>query len=211
MLTLKTLQPLMQESVQRKGSLNDNVTYNTVKGPLTWRQFHRLAGRGTECQCEPQPIPSLMVGYDRECVALSPFGLKFWEKLSLEPYAITRDVYYVVIIPADMESKLSTVRNFFKELSATYEILRLGRHTPLAKLSNDAGIYVLSNDNGNGKLNNDYQQSMDDWFQQLGDSNLAQKIRSFAHALYELLPSFTPSSVGDRSMKSEKSHSTIGQ
>lgn len=218
MLTLKTLQPLMQESVQRKGSLNE-VTYNTVKGPLTWRQFHRLAGRGTECQCEPQPIPSLLVGYDRECVALSPFGLKFWEKLSLEPFAITRDVYYVVITPADMESQLSTIRNFFKELSATYEILRLGRHTPLGKLSTDSGIYVVSNSgNGQGKFNNnnnDYQHSMDDWFQQLGDSNLAQKIRSFAHALYELLPSFTPSSVGDRSMKLEKSsnsHSTtIGQ
>ncbi|XP_027203280.2 mediator complex subunit skuld [Dermatophagoides pteronyssinus] len=206
MLTLKTLQPLMQESVQRKGS--SEVTYNTVKGPLTWRQFHRLAGRGTECQCEPQPIPSLMVGYDRECVALSPFGLKFWEKLSLEPYAITRDVYYVVIAPADIESQLSTVKNFFKELSATYEILRLGRHTPLGKLYNDSGIFVLNNDIGNGKFNlnnNDYQQSMDDWFQQLGDSNLARKIRSFANALLELLPSFTPTSVNDRSMKSEKS------
>lgn len=40
------------------------VTYRVV-GPLTWRQFHRLAGRGTEDQCEPQPIPSLLIGYDK--------------------------------------------------------------------------------------------------------------------------------------------------
>lgn len=33
---------------------------------------------GTEDQCEPQPIPSLLVGYDKDWVALSPFALKFW-------------------------------------------------------------------------------------------------------------------------------------
>lgn len=33
---------------------------------------------GTEDQCEPQPIPQLLLGHDKENVALSPFALKFW-------------------------------------------------------------------------------------------------------------------------------------
>lgn len=187
MLTLKSLQPLMQESVQRKDSMNE-VIYNTVQGPLTWRQFHRLAGRGTEYQCEPQPIPSLLVGYDKECVALSPFGLKFWEKLSLEPYAINRDVHYIVITQDD-DHNHSIICNFFKELSITYDMLRLGRHLPLNKVSPD-GIYILGNNNSK------YEFSFDDWFNQLGDSCLAHKIRSYAQALYDLLPYLTTNERG---------------
>ncbi|UXI14674.1 Citron Rho-interacting kinase [Sarcoptes scabiei] len=198
MFTLKSLQPLIQESIQRKGSSNE-VTYNTVKGPLTWRQFHSLAGRGTEYQCEPQPIPPLLVGYDKECVALSPLGLKFWEKFSLEPYAITRDIYYVVIVPND-DLIIPEIRNFFKELSTVYEILRLGRHSPLTKTSSD-GIYLIDNYN-----NNKYDMPLDDWFTHLGESFLANKIRSYAQILYELIPSFT--SVLDRKSNNQSNYST---
>lgn len=75
---LRGLQPLLQDAVHKKRNQGLwEVTYR-VAGPLTWRQFHRLAGRGTEDQCEPQPIPSLLVGYDRDWLALSPFALKYW-------------------------------------------------------------------------------------------------------------------------------------
>lgn len=75
---LRGLQPLLQDAVHKKrNQVLWEVTYR-VAGPLTWRQFHRLAGRGTEDQCEPQPIPSLLVGYDRDWLALSPFALKYW-------------------------------------------------------------------------------------------------------------------------------------
>lgn len=198
-LMLKSLQPLMQESVQRKGSLNE-VTYNTVKGPLTWRQFHRLAGRGTEYQCEPQPIPSLLVGNDKDCAALAPFGLKYWEKFTLEPYAFSQNIYYVVLAP-DNELILSSTKNFFKELSTTFEILRLGQHVPLHKLSND-GIFPI----GSKSTKKSDSVQLDEWFNNLGESNLASKIQLYAQVFYDLIPKLTGS---DRSLfesRTSKSH-----
>jgi mediator of RNA polymerase II transcription subunit 13 len=67
-----------------------------------------MAGRGTDEQCEPQPIPSVLVGYavandplapDKEWLSLSPFAISAWEKLMLEPYTKSRDVCYVVVSP----------------------------------------------------------------------------------------------------------------
>lgn len=43
--------------------------WDGVTGPLTWRQFHRLAGRGNEDLCEPQPVPPLLVGHERDWVS----------------------------------------------------------------------------------------------------------------------------------------------
>lgn len=40
---MKILQPLLQDAVQKKRLWEAPYT---VTGPLTWRQFHRLAGRG---------------------------------------------------------------------------------------------------------------------------------------------------------------------
>lgn len=44
---MKILQPLLQDSVQKKSCKQRGDALYIVKGPLTWRQFHRLAGRGT--------------------------------------------------------------------------------------------------------------------------------------------------------------------
>lgn len=44
---MKNLQPLLQDAIQKKCSTRLWEAPYTVKGPLTWRQFHRLAGRGT--------------------------------------------------------------------------------------------------------------------------------------------------------------------
>lgn len=43
---------------------------------------------GTEDQCEPQPIPSLLVGYDKDWVALSPFALKYWVNICLKLFCV---------------------------------------------------------------------------------------------------------------------------
>jgi mediator of RNA polymerase II transcription subunit 13 len=172
---LKQLQPLMQESVQRKKTKMWEVTY-TVSGPLTWRQFHRLAGRGTEDQCEPQPIPSLLVGYDKDCVALSPFALKYWEKLSLEPYSVTRDIAYIVVSPEN-DYILSHVKTFFKELSTTYEMLRLGKHCPIAKVLRDGILRV-----GTRTAKKLADEPIDEWFNQIGDGNVATKLKMYSQA-----------------------------
>lgn len=43
---MKSLQPQLQEAVQKKCTTRLWEAPYTVSGPLTWRQFHRLAGRG---------------------------------------------------------------------------------------------------------------------------------------------------------------------
>lgn len=43
---MRTLQPLLQEAIQKKCQTRLWEAPSAVKGPLTWRQFHRLAGRG---------------------------------------------------------------------------------------------------------------------------------------------------------------------
>ena len=123
---MKNLQPILQEAIQKKCTTRLWEAPYTVSGPLTWRQFHRLAGRGTDDRCEPQPIPSLLVGYEKDWLSLSPYALHFWDKLLLEPYSYSRDVAYIVVTPEN-DFILQKVRTFFKELSSTYEvrILRL--------------------------------------------------------------------------------------
>lgn len=43
---MRQLQPLLQDAVQKKCTTRLWEAPYTVSGPLTWRQFHRLAGRG---------------------------------------------------------------------------------------------------------------------------------------------------------------------
>lgn len=79
--------------------------------------------KGSEESPEPLPIPTVMLGYDRErdFLALSPLALPFWEKLLLEPYGGQRDVAYLVLCP-NSPSLLAAARTFFQELSAVYEV-----------------------------------------------------------------------------------------
>lgn len=118
---MRSLQPLLQEAVQKKCTTRMWEAPYTVAGPLTWRQFHRLAGRGTDDRCEPQPIPALVVGYDRDWLSLSPYSLSYWEKLLLEPYAGPRDIAYIVVAP-DSDNVVSKAKTYFRELSTTYEV-----------------------------------------------------------------------------------------
>lgn len=76
---------------------------------------------GTEDRCEPQPIPSILVGSEKDWIALSPLAIKFWEKLLLEPYSYPRDVAYLVVAP-DNDFIVQKVRLFFREFSSMYEV-----------------------------------------------------------------------------------------
>ncbi|CAF99193.1 unnamed protein product, partial [Tetraodon nigroviridis] len=155
---LLSLQPFLQDAIQKKrtGRTWENIQH--VQGPLTWQQFHKMAGRGSydcillkmflfakgsEESPEPLPIPTVLLGYDRErdFLALSPLALPFWEKLLLEPYGGQRDVAYLVLCP-NSPSLLAAAQAFFQELSAVYETCRLGKHRPLAKVSKDGLIRV---------------------------------------------------------------------
>ncbi|KAL3227709.1 hypothetical protein MRX96_003676 [Rhipicephalus microplus] len=181
---LRGLQPLLQDAVHKKRNQGLwEVTYR-VAGPLTWRQFHRLAGRGTEDQCEPQPIPSLLVGYDRDWVALSPFALKYWDKLLLEPYSPSRDIAYVVVMP-DSEAVLPGVRAFFQDLSATYQALNLGRHCPLSRGGLREGLLRVSCSMALPSTSEPQQPPSapdDDWLGPLAEGPLGPRLRLFARA-----------------------------
>ncbi|XP_049330535.1 mediator of RNA polymerase II transcription subunit 13-like isoform X2 [Astyanax mexicanus] len=141
---LLSLQPFLQDAIQKKrtGRTWENIQH--VQGPLTWQQFHKMAGRGSygsEESPEPLPIPTLLVGYDRDFLALSPLALPFWEKLLLEPYGGQRDVAYLVLCPNN-DPIINGARAFFQELSAVYESCRLGKHRPLGRVSRDGIVPV---------------------------------------------------------------------
>ncbi|XP_054714520.1 mediator of RNA polymerase II transcription subunit 13-like [Uloborus diversus] len=180
---LRSLQPVLQEAVQqRRHQKLWEVTY-PVLGPLTWRQFHRLAGRGTEDQCEPQPIPSLLVGYEKDWLALSPFALKYWDKLLLEPYTTSRDIAYVVVAP-DSDFVLTHIKKFFKELSTIYELCKLGKHCPITKVLRDGIMRV-----GKSTAKKLADEPVDDWFSLIGDGPIANRLKLYAQACrYHLAP-----------------------
>uniref|UniRef100_A0A4W5JB58 Mediator of RNA polymerase II transcription subunit 13 n=1 Tax=Hucho hucho TaxID=62062 RepID=A0A4W5JB58_9TELE len=145
---LLSLQPYLQDAIQKKrmGRTWENIQH--VQGPLTWQQFHKMAGRGSygsEESPEPLPIPTLLLGYydyyDRNFLALSPLALPFWEKLLLEPYGGQRDVAFLVLCP-NSDTLLAGAQVFFQELSTVYETCRLGKHRPLAKVSRDGLVRV---------------------------------------------------------------------
>ncbi|KAL7834850.1 hypothetical protein SRHO_G00290970 [Serrasalmus rhombeus] len=157
---LLSLQPFLQDAIQKKrtGRTWENIQH--VQGPLTWQQFHKMAGRGSygsEESPEPLPIPTLLVGYDRDFLALSPLALPFWEKLLLEPYGGQRDVAYLVLCP-DNDPILNGAKAFFQELSAVYESCRLGKHRPLGRVSRDGIVRV-----GSEELEKLEEDMLDEW------------------------------------------------
>ncbi|XP_052872329.1 mediator of RNA polymerase II transcription subunit 13 [Anopheles cruzii] len=157
---MKSMQPLLQDAFHKKCTTRLWDAPYTIQGPLTWRQFHRLAGRGTG-QCEPQPIPSLIVGYEKDWLSLAPYALHYWDKLLLEPYSYPRDVAYVAIVP-DNDYVVGKVRTYFKELSTTYEMCKLGRHTPIKGWD---GVLRV----GSQRVLKETQNSnLDEWFINMG-------------------------------------------
>ncbi|KAG7481046.1 hypothetical protein MATL_G00062900 [Megalops atlanticus] len=179
---LLSLQPFLQDAIQKKrtGRTWENIQH--VQGPLTWQQFHKMAGRGSygsEESPEPLPIPTLLLGYDRDFLALSPLALPFWEKLLLEPYGGQRDVAFLVICP-DNEALLAGARVFFRDLSAVYETCRLGKHRPLAKVSRDGMVLV-----GALEPQEQTEELVDQWFSEPWagthqEDNLT-KLKRYAH------------------------------
>ncbi len=87
---------------------------------------------GSDEVCEPQPIPHLLAGYDKDWLSVSPYALRYWDKLLLEPYSKQQDVAYIVVSP-DNDHIITAVQAFFKEMSTVYELCRLGKHCPISK------------------------------------------------------------------------------
>ncbi|XP_044252330.1 mediator of RNA polymerase II transcription subunit 13-like isoform X1 [Tribolium madens] len=171
---MRSLQPLLQEAIQKKCQTRLWEAPSAVKGPLTWRQFHRLAGRGTDDRCEPQPIPSVVVGHEKDWLSVSPYAIQHWESLLLEPYSFARDVAYIVVAP-DNDAILPRVRTFFKELSTAYEMCKLGRHSPITKVLRDGILRVGKT--AKAKLGN---EPVEEWFTLLGEGEITDMLKLYA-------------------------------
>jgi len=164
---MRILQPLLQDSIQKKRAASLWRAPFAVQGPL----------------CEPQPIPSVIAGFDRDWVAIAPLAIPHWDRLLLEPFSKPRDIAYIVLAP-DSEYFLARTKIYFKELSSVYEMCRLGRHVPITKGLRDGILRVGRN--AATKLAND---PIDDWFTNIGDSPVAALLRLYAKVCrYHLAP-----------------------
>lgn len=199
---LKLLQPPIEEAVgshnrsykdyihqqqQHIFSSRDSPTLEPVQptppcqGPLTWRQFHQANGRGTDDQCEPQPIPNLLTSYhvDKSHIAVSPFALKFWDKLLLEPYAPGHNVFYLVLTPNN-PNIISQAKAFFEELGNTYDFMKLGKHIPIGR-----GLILAANADAEDVKSP--SRECDSWFSMLDfdevdqlTSDIVRQLKSYA-------------------------------
>ncbi|XP_055701532.1 mediator of RNA polymerase II transcription subunit 13 isoform X2 [Phlebotomus papatasi] len=198
---MKSMQPLLQDAFHKKCTTRLWDAPYTVQGPLTWRQFHRLAGRGTG-QCEPQPIPSVVVGHEKDWLSVAPYAIHYWDKLLLEPYSYARDVAYVVITP-DNDAVVTRVKTYFKELSTTYEMCKLGRHTPIKGWEgllrvgkNVKNLSALPGLTPNASIND----TIDEWFTLLGDSKMSENLKFYAQACQVQLVPYLNKVLSDKSL-----------
>ncbi|KAG0197111.1 mediator of RNA polymerase II transcription subunit 13 [Mortierella sp. GBA30] len=143
-----------QEMTLSMGSLHGHHHHSTqssvvppvfMKGPLTLLQYLSLAEtqqmpskygkyqvkkkKPTEPALMLLPPPDIVVGHNEEWLEAAPTILRFWEKLSLEPYSNKKNIVYFVVYPqaADIETSVS---KFWRELSVIFEASLLGRHQP---------------------------------------------------------------------------------
>lgn len=228
MAALKGLQHVLQEACHKKRSTRLWDSSYVVNGPLTWKDFHKLAWRGSEDACKPQPIPSILVGSDKDWVSYSPFVLKYWENLLLRPYGRTHNMAYVVLTPDCGSSSssagstggiLSSIRTFFRELSTMYETCQLGRHIPLDRSQNQSdGIIQLGRKTA-AKLAQQQQQqagseadsqksggaaaaggSNCSWINSLGDDALSKKLKLYAQTFQYILAPLLSQQPLDKSL-----------
>ncbi|KAK7490637.1 hypothetical protein BaRGS_00018054 [Batillaria attramentaria] len=178
---LKSLQPLLQDAIQYKPITRLWEHTYKLQGPLSWKDFHQLSGRGSVESSEPQPIPHFLVTHDRDWLSVSPYTIRFWDKQYIEPFSRPRDVIYVVVAP-DNEFILQHVRSFFKELSTVYELCRLGRHVPINKPLRDGILRI-----GKNSAQKVAQEPVEDWFNLIGDTPMAAKLKLYAQVLKHLL------------------------
>ena len=76
--TMSSLQPLLQDAIQKKRTMRLWERPYVVQGPLTWQVFFNLNFVGTSESPEPLPIPPLLVGFDKDWLSSSPFTLHYW-------------------------------------------------------------------------------------------------------------------------------------
>jgi mediator of RNA polymerase II transcription subunit 13 len=183
---LRSLQPLLVDALKKRSV---NGLWSTIDGPLTWKSFHQLLyvqkqhAHLEEQISGPQPIPYVLAGFEREWIMLAPYGLRFWDKLCLEPYAKRKNIGYICVVP-DNDYVCSMTKTYMRELSTHYELCRLGSHRPLLKAFPDQGLLRISS------RNNDSTQlpNIDQWFTDHETTHpLGSRLKLYAQILKEKL------------------------
>ncbi|CAK9296009.1 unnamed protein product [Gordionus sp. m RMFG-2023] len=154
-----------------------------VSGPLTWQHFHKLAGRGRVERCEPQPIPPIVVGYEHERSLVSPLAINFWEFCNFEPFSLPKEVNFIVVVP-DNATLCQITKRFFENLSCSFELCKMGKHTPLTPFNKSKDDYFLRVGQ-NFQLKTASMRDMSylslfpDWINSLGSQDVMEKIRCY--------------------------------
>ncbi|CAF0742850.1 unnamed protein product [Didymodactylos carnosus] len=196
---LNSLQPLLVDALNKR---TVSGLWNSIEGPLTWKHFNQLLyTQNQHIQLDeqltgPQPIPYVMAGLDRDWLTLAPYGLKFWDKLCLEPYSKAKDIAYICIVP-DNDYVCSTTKLYLRELSTNYELCRLGVHRPLLKWFPDNGLLRINNISSSSSQNSDPLSSstttttnlstssisVDQWFTDNETHPLGARLKLYAQTL----------------------------
>lgn len=150
------------------------------KGLLGCHSHEFSCDSGSDEVSEPQPIPHLVCGHDKDWLSLSPYALRYWDKLLLEPYSKQHDIAYVVVSP-DNDFIISAVQTFFKEMSTVYELCRLGKHRAISKDLRD-GILRIKKTTA-GSLAN---EQVNEWFTFIGEHTF----KLLSSAQFDLKPGF---------------------
>ncbi|KAF9973002.1 mediator of RNA polymerase II transcription subunit 13 [Actinomortierella ambigua] len=145
-------------SIHHQHAQNNMGSTVTMKGPLSLSQYSSLAEvqptptkygkfqvkkkKPAEPSLFQMTAPDIVVGHNDEWLEASPSILRFWEKLSLEPYSAKKNIFYYVLYPegADMEN---AVVKFWKELSSLFETSLLGQHVPGDVPDGKPGLYPV--------------------------------------------------------------------
>lgn len=185
------IMPCLKQSFNEKYMTRLWEAPSPIQGPLTWRQFHRMASSQAG-QCEPQPIPSVIVGHEKDWLSVSPYAIQYWDQLALEPYSYARDVAYIVIAP-DSKFIVDEAKQFFKELSTTYEMCKLGRHSPIKGF--DGILCAETPAAGESSI-----EELEDLFKLFDDNKTIEILKSYAHTCMQHLVPYLTKIANDKSI-----------
>ena len=97
---------MLQDAIQKEGSVQSSSSGQNVKGPLTWSEFVRVGNKDHfKADLAPLPVPRVQLGRNQpngtsgDIVHIGPDSIKFWDKVNIEPNASRKDIYYLAIIP----------------------------------------------------------------------------------------------------------------
>lgn len=167
-------------TLHHQTSLNAGVGSVGGTGSHSAANIQNQTNQNQTCY-EPEPIPALLVSSaDKDWLTISPYAIKFWDKLNLEPYSKSKNIAYVVLMPdfsanpSDASSDLppeldecEVVRDYFKELSSTYELCRLGLHRPALRVAADHGFVRVPLSFDKPASSSKSKVKVDPWFTQI--------------------------------------------